>query len=302
MHTVAIGMPVWNGEAFLSEAIESILAQTYGDLELVISDNASTDSTPEICRTYAKYDARVRYIRQEANIGAASNNEVVRCSSGHYFKWAAHDDILAPEFVQECVRALDNDEGLVLCSPATVLINEDGSPVHYSTEHKAMVDSYGHKWPITPEKNRLLMSDDPADRFAGVLLNMLMCLEIFGLMRRSALEKTSLQPSHVGGDKVVLAELSLLGRFHLLEDSLFYRRCHPGQFSMAGSGSYRAMWVSGRKERIFLHQLRLLAGYSRAVFSARLTLEQRYRCLLAVFRRAITRGQPLKRMLFAVVD
>jgi glycosyltransferase involved in cell wall biosynthesis len=303
MRTVAIGMPVWNGEAFLSEAIESILAQTYGDLELVISDNASTDATSEICRTYAKLDTRVRYIRQETNIGAASNhNEVLRRSSGHYFKWAAHDDVLAPEFVRECVRVLDNDEAVVLCSPGTVLINEDGSTVDYSPEYKAMVDSYGHKWPITPEKNGLLMSDDPADRFAAVLLNMFMCLEVFGLMRRSALEKTSLQPSHVGGDKVVLAELSLLGRFHLLEDSLFYRRCHPGQFSMAGSGSYRAMWVSGRRERIFLHQLRLLAGYSRAALSARLTVEQRYRCLLTVFRRAITRGQPLRRLLFAVVD
>ena len=303
MRTVAIGLPVWNGEAFLPEAIESILAQTYGDLELVISDNASTDATSEICRAYAKRDARVRYVRQEVNIGANPNyNEVFRRSCGRYFKWAAHDDVLAPEFIQECVRVLNNDEAVVLCSPATVMVNEDGSPVRYSAEHKAMVDSYGHRWPVTPEKNRLLMSDDPADRFAAVLLNMLMCLEIFGLIRRSALEKTSLQPSHLGADKVVLAELSLLGRFHLLEDSLFYRRCHPGQFSMAGSGSYRAMWVSGRNNHIFWHQLKLLAGYSRAAFSVKLTPEQRYRCLSAVCRRAVTRGQLLKRMFFAVVD
>jgi glycosyltransferase involved in cell wall biosynthesis len=303
MHTVAIGMPVWNGEAFLSEAIESILAQTYGDLELVISDNASTDATPEICHAYAKRDARLRYIRQEANIGAASNHNVVfRRSSGRYFKWAAHDDVLAPNFIQECVRILDSDEGVVLCSPATILINEDGSPARYSVEYNAMVDSYGHKWPVTPENNRLLMSEDAADRFTAVLLKMFMCLEIFGLMRRSALEKTSLEPSYVGGDKVVLAELSLIGRFHLLEDSLFYRRCHPGQFSMARSGSYRAMWFSGRHDRFFLQQLRLLAGYSRAALSDKLTLEQRYRCLAAVCRRAVTRGQPLRRVLFAVID
>ena len=303
MRTVAIGMPVWNGEAFLSEAIESILAQNYGDLELVISDNASTDATAEICRTYAKLDARVCYIRQEANIGAAPNhNEVFRRSSGRYFKWAAHDDVLAPEFVQECVGVLDNHETVVLCSPATVLINEDGSPVRYSLERRAMVDSCGHRWPITPEKNPLLMSDDPADRFTAVLLNMFMCLEIFGLIRRSALEKTSLQPSYVGGDKVVLAELSLIGQFHLLEAPLFYRRCHSGQFSMAGSGSYRAKWFSGRKEHIFWQQLKLLAGYSRAPFSTELRPYQRYRCLSAVCRRAVTRGRPLKRMFVAVVD
>jgi glycosyltransferase involved in cell wall biosynthesis len=303
MRTVAIGMPVWNGEAFLSKAIESILAQTYGDLELVISDNASTDATAEICRTYAKLDARVRYIRQELNIGAAPNyKEVFRRSSARYFKWAAHDDVLAPEFVQECVRVLDNHETVVLCSPATVLINEDGSPVRYSSEHRAMVDSCGHRWPITPEKNPLLMSDDPADRFTAVLLNMFMCLEIFGLIRRSALEKTSLQPSYVGGDKVVLAELSLIGQFHLLEAPLFYRRCHSGQFSLAGSGSYRAKWFSGRKDPLFSQQLKLLAGYSRAPFSADLTPQQRYHCLSAVCRRAITRGRPLKRMFVAVID
>jgi glycosyltransferase involved in cell wall biosynthesis len=303
MRTVAIGMPVWNGEAFLSQAIESILAQTYGDLELVISDNASTDATAEICLTFAKRDARIRYIRQETNLGAAANhNELVRRSSSRYFKWAAHDDVLAPEFIRECVRVLDHDETAVLCAPATVLINEDGSPVRYSAEYRAMIDSYGRNWPVTPERNPLLASNDPADRFAAVLLNMVMCLEIFGLMRRSVLEKTSLQPSHVGGDKVVLAALSLSGRFHLLEDSLFYRRCHPGQFSVARSGSYRAMWFSGKKDPIFSQQLKLLAGYWRAVLSAELTPEQRYRCFSAIFRRAVTRGQPLRRTFFAVVD
>jgi glycosyltransferase involved in cell wall biosynthesis len=303
MSTVAIGMPVWNGEAFLSEAIEAILAQTYGDLELVISDNASTDATAEICHSYAKHDARIRYIRQQTNIGSAPNhNEVFRRSTCRYFKWAAHDDVLAPRFVEECVRILDYDEAVVLCSPATVLINEEGSPLPYSAEHNAMVDSSGHKWPLSPEKNPGLMSEDSADRFAAVLLNMSLCLEIFGLMRRSALAKTSLQASHVGADKVVLAALSLIGRFYLLEETLFYRRCHPGQFSMAQSGSYRAMWVSGRKGRIFWHQLQLLIGYLPLALSAELTLEQRYRCISAVCRRAITREQPLKRLFFAVVD
>jgi glycosyltransferase involved in cell wall biosynthesis len=303
MSTVAIGMPVWNGEAFLSEAIESILAQSYGDLELVISDNASTDGTADICHSFVNRDPRVRYIRQQINIGANPNhNQVFRCSAGRYFKWAAHDDVLAPNFIEECIRVLDKDENVVLCSPATVLINEDGSPLNYSAEHNAMVDSGGHKWPVTPEKNPLMMSDDPADRFAAVLLNMFMCLEIFGLMRRSALEKTSLQPSHVGADKVVLAQLSLIGPFRLLDEPLFYRRCHPGQFSMAGSGSYRAMWVSGRKGRIFWQQLKLLAAYSRAPLSAELGLDQKYRCLVAVCRRAVTRGRLIRRMFLTVVD
>ena len=306
MYEVAIGMPVWNGEAFLSEAIDSILAQTYSDFQLVISDNASTDSTAEICRAYAELDKRIHYIRQARNIGAAHNyKQVFRCSSGRYFKWAAHDDVLGPTFVEECVRVLDADETVVLCSPATVLINGDGSPLRYSSQHKAMVDSGGTKWPITPEKNPRLTSTDPTERFAAVLLDMYMCLEIFGLIRRSALERTSIQPSYVGGDKVLLAELSLIGRFYLLpetRDPLFYRRCHSGQFSNARSGSYRATWFSGKTSHMFSHQFRLLAGYTRAALSAELALEQRCRCVSVIWRRAVTRGKPLKRMFVALVE
>lgn len=303
MREVAIGMPVWNGEAFISEAIESILAQTYGDLDLVISDNASTDSTAEICRAYAKLDKRIHYIRQEKNIGAAGNyNEVFRRSSSRYFKWAAHDDVLASEFIQECVRVLDGDGTVVLCSPATVLINEDGSPLRYSSQRRVMVDSCGTGWPVTPENNLRLASADPAERFAAVLVDMFMCVEIFGLIRRSALERSSLHQPHSGADKVLLAELSLIGRYHLLREPLFYRRCHAGQFSTARSGSYRATWFSGKKSHMFSHQLQLLAGYMRAALSTELTFEQRCRCASAIWRRAVTRGKPLRRMFVAVVE
>jgi glycosyltransferase involved in cell wall biosynthesis len=303
MHQVTIGMPVWNGERFISQAIESLLAQTYDDFELVISDNASTDATADICRAYASRDPRIRYLRQQRNLGANANyNEVFGQSSGRYFKWAAHDDVLAPRFIEECVRVLDQAEDVVLCSPATALINEDGSALSYSSQHDAMIDSYGAKWPITPENNPLLASPDPADRFAAVLLNMVMCVEIFGLMRRSALKRSSLQPSHVGGDKVLLAELSLMGRFHLLRDCLFYRRCHLGQYSRAESGKYRAMWCSGKRGHTLSHQLQLLAGYLRVALSAELTPSQRYRCVSAVWRRAVTRGKPIKRLFYAIVE
>lgn len=289
MRKVVIGMPVWNGERFLPEAIESILAQTYGDLELLISDNASTDATAEICCAYAKRDERISYIRQEKNIGAAPNhNEVFRRSSSQYFKWACHDDVLAPEFIHECVRVLDADEDVVVCCPATVLINEDGSPLRYSPLDKGMVDSYGTVWRV--EKNMPLTSADPADRFAAVLCNMDWCFEIYGLIRRSALERTSRMPSYYGGDKVVLADLSLIGRYHLLETPLFYRRCHPNQSSSPQTTRYRAMWISGRKRQILPPQLRLMGAYVRAASRAKLTPVQRSQCFSAIARRAVTIG------------
>ncbi len=289
MHKVAIGMPVWNGEKFVSEAIESILGQTYGDLELVISDNASTDATAEICRSYANRDTRIRFIRQERNIGAAPNHhEVFRRSSGGYFKWACHDDFLDPEFIEACVRVLDADQTVTVCCPTTVLINEDGSLLHYSPQDDGMVDNYGNVWPVAA--NTQLTSPDPATRFATVLCNVDWCFEIYGLIRRSALERVSVMPSYYGGDKVLLAELSLLGRYHLLGAPSLYRRCHPNQSSAPQTNRYRAIWISGRRGHLVPPQLKLTVAYSRAVVWARLTPAQRVRCFSAIVRRAVTVG------------
>src|SRR5262249_32691019 len=156
---------------------------------------------------------------------AANFNEVFHRASGQYFKWACHDDVLAPEFIHECVRVLDANEAVVVCCPATLLINEDGSPLRYSSQDKGMVDSYGAVWRV--RDNTLLTSADPADRFAAVLFNIDWCFEIYGLIRRLVLERMSPMPSYYGGDKVILAELSLIGRYELLAAPLLFRRCHP---------------------------------------------------------------------------
>ena len=104
--TVSIGMPVYNGVPFLNEALDSILAQTYRDFELVISDNASTDETESICRAYAASDPRIRYYRQQENLGAMPNfNRVCELSRGQYFKWAACDDVCSPTASRAAVGA-----------------------------------------------------------------------------------------------------------------------------------------------------------------------------------------------------
>ncbi|HKJ45099.1 MAG TPA: glycosyltransferase family 2 protein, partial [Balneolales bacterium] len=108
---VSIGMPVYNGENYIERAISSILAQTYKDFELIISDNASTDKTQEICKMFVGRDNRVRYHRNSKNIGAARNyNIVFRLSRGKYFKWAAHDDELAPAFLEDAVNVLEKNK------------------------------------------------------------------------------------------------------------------------------------------------------------------------------------------------
>lgn len=112
---LSIGMPIYNGEAYVSEAIDSLLAQTTGDFELIISDNASTDSTPAICQAYAAQDSRVRYIRQPSNLGASGNFVfVLRAARYEYFMWAACDDVWSPTWTETLLRAFrPGDVGLV---------------------------------------------------------------------------------------------------------------------------------------------------------------------------------------------
>jgi len=113
---VSIGMPVYNGERFISKALDSLLGQTFSDFELIISDNASTDGTAEICRDYERRDSRIRYIRQSKNKGALFNFKFVLSRAvGPYFMWAAVDDIWDRNFLRQCVNCLDSkpDIGIV---------------------------------------------------------------------------------------------------------------------------------------------------------------------------------------------
>lgn len=113
--TVSIGMPVYNGEKYIRDALDSLLGQSYKDFELIISDNASTDSTEKICRQYAWKDARVKYFRQPKNLGAAANFRfVLDQANGAYFMWAACDDKWSPDWLERMREALGNvDVGMV---------------------------------------------------------------------------------------------------------------------------------------------------------------------------------------------
>ena len=125
---LSIGLPVYNGERLLPQAIECLLAQSFGDFEIVIGDNASTDRTQEICQDYVRRDPRIRYVRHEHNLGAVANfNRVFELSAAPLFKWAAHDDLHRETYLEACISLLDAHPDLVLAHSGTAFVDERGN-------------------------------------------------------------------------------------------------------------------------------------------------------------------------------
>ncbi len=209
---VSIGVPVYNGARYLRNALDSILAQTYRDFELVISDNASTDETEAICREYAERDSRVRYYRSPKNRGITWNfREVVQRCRGEVFMWLACDDVLAPEYVERCLQALQRDASVVLCYSACCEINEGG----IKTTHNEVPGRLSH-----PRAHI---------RFRDLIRMSHMCEPIFGLIRSDILKRTSVHGDFPDSDRCVLAELALYGPFQRISEALFFHREHLGR-------------------------------------------------------------------------
>jgi glycosyltransferase involved in cell wall biosynthesis len=277
---VSIGLPVYNGERFLAQAIESMLAQDVGDLELIISDNGSTDATERICRDFARADPRVRYHRSDRNRGAAWNyNRTFGLARGTYFKWAAHDDLCAPTFISTCLQALERQAEASLCYANTIRIDGDGR--EYRREPPTDVASQSR----------------PSDRVRSLLLRPTPCFEVFGVMRRAQLARTGLIGNYTSSDRVLLLELALQGRFVLIEEHLFFSRQHPQRSVQRYKDSReRNAWFdpSLRHTRT-APAWRLLREYAAATGGSRLPAAERIRSLAVLGQWAADHGSRLLR-------
>jgi glycosyltransferase involved in cell wall biosynthesis len=265
---VSIGIPVYNGEKYLQQALESILSQSYTDFELIIADNASTDRTREICLTYARKDPRIRYHRNEENIGAAPNHNLLfHLAKGEYFKWAAYDDRIAPNFLAKCVEVMDKHPDVILCMPHASRIDEHGS---YAGNH---IFIHGADDPVRTKRFRNFALYNRSGNF------------MYGLMRASALSKTSLHGSFASSDLVFLAELALYGTFYVLPETLFHRRSHPAQ-STKGPLSrewMRTLWFdTSLQDRLVLPKWFSLFALFRAIRRAPLRRMEHLRCVVYI--------------------
>lgn len=211
---VSVGMPVYNGENYIAEAIDSVLKQTFHDFELIICDNASTDRTGEICELYAARDPRVRYHRNAKNLGAGPNYD--RCfelSRGRYFKWAAHDDLLAPDFLEKAMFDLEKDPTAVLWATEVVEIGPEGEKKRLIRDELVGCDS-----------------PSPSKRLSAMMTNH-RCTAFFGVFRREALVGTQLHGTFADSDRALLAEISLRGRIIYRMEPLFFNREHPNRYT-----------------------------------------------------------------------
>jgi glycosyltransferase involved in cell wall biosynthesis len=275
---VSVGLPVYNGEKYVAQAIDSVLGQTCADLELIISDNASTDSTQEICQRYAARDPRVRYYRSDTNRGASANyNRVFELARGEYFQWLAHDDLLAPEFAKQCVSALDENPTAVLCFSWVKVIDEHGEQTAAGA-FDLKVDAH-----------------EPHVRFREILLGWHNSLFVFGLIRASALRETKLIQPLAHGDTLLIARLSLMGRFLGIPDYLFMSRNHPEQSNRV----YKAdlprgldlaaytSWYDAQAARNLRHPYwRLMAEFYRTMWGIDLKMLDRLACHISFARLA----------------
>jgi len=209
---VTVGLPVFDAEKYLTQALDSILAQTYSDFDLIISDNASTDRTHEICQAYAAKDKRILYYRNEKNLGVAPNlNRVFELSSTEYFKWAPNDDLITPEFLSRCVEVLDRNPSVVLCYSRAKIIDE----------HSSYIGDYV-PGPDTSSPKRY-------ERFRNLILHPEYAIQQMGLVRSEALKRTGLHQCFPSSDEILLAELALLGEFYEIPERLYVYRLHPEQ-------------------------------------------------------------------------
>ncbi|MCP3892868.1 MAG: glycosyltransferase [Desulfobulbaceae bacterium] len=206
--TVCVGLPVYNGGNFLSQAIESILSQDFENIELIVSDNCSTDITQEICLKYQKMDKRISYHRFEENLGAAINfKNVLGLSSAPYFMWASHDDMREQTFIAKCVEKMESDPSIALVYPRTKVLDANSKFIGIANDH------------VNADQ------DNPIERFRHLIWEIGMCNMLYGLYRINILKKVRTWDETLFVDNLILAEIALLlGKIVQIDDVLFVRR------------------------------------------------------------------------------
>jgi glycosyltransferase involved in cell wall biosynthesis len=276
---LSIGLPVYNGADYLAESLEALLGQTFEDFELILSSNASTDETDDICRTYAAKDARIRFFRQPTNIGAVPNHFfVLEQSTGELFKWASADDLYARDLLARCIQLLDEHPEAILAHSWTAAVDGAGTLIQ------------AHKYPLKTD------SPSPSERLRSMLYGgddlpgAIRADDFYGVIRSDVLRRVKFHDSYYHADQTFVAELALHGRFQQVPEWLYFRRHHPGRAhqAMPTMRTWCANLDPKRANRLRHPAVRLLGeyvwGYYDAVRRAPLTADERRECYREISR------------------
>lgn len=281
---IAVGMPVYNGAKYLALSVEAVLAQTFGDFELIVSDNASTDATEEICRSYANKDSRIRYVRNERNVGASKNyNQLFHLSASPYFRWFNSDDLSSPRLHELCLKALIDHPDASMSYGKTAIIDGEGRCVE---QYEDRLD---------------LRQDSVAERFIRYFRVVGLTNAIYGLMRRSALSRTGLMGNGTfpAADTNLMAELALHGKIVEIPETLFYRRMHEqsSSWDRANQNVQQQFW-RGSDSKFVMPTLKKERALWSAVSAVQASVAEKLRIRAYLLRRIYWARRDISRECF----
>ncbi len=218
-HLLSIGMPVYNGEKYVRQALDSLLTQNFKDFELIISDNASTDHTAEICKRYLEKDNRIKYYRNKVNIGAVANfNNLINYATAPYFMWASHDDMWESSYISKLINIMESDKSISLVFSDFDNIDEDGKQIRVYPKILKLSSSET----IFKRLFKFIMFEE-SDGKANL---------IYGIMRLNRLKEIggfNKTLGEVAADDLSLFSMLFKGNFFIIDELLFHKRiCFKG--------------------------------------------------------------------------
>ena len=245
-HLLNIGMPVYNGEKYVRQAIDSLLTQNFKDFELIISDNASTDHTAEICKRYLEKDNRIKYYRNKVNIGPLVNfNNLINYATAPYFMWASHDDMWEPSYISKLINIMKSDKSIALAFSDFDNIDEDGKQIRVYPKILKLSSSET----IFKRLFKFIMFEE-SDGKANL---------IYGIMRLNRLKEIggfNKTLGEVAADDLFLFSMLFKGNFYIIDELLFHKRRSLGWYER------RSLWENiSRWHTYFLGYHRIVATF-----------------------------------------
>jgi glycosyltransferase involved in cell wall biosynthesis len=278
---LTIGVPVYNGEDYIAEAIRSHLEQDFTDFELIVSDNCSDDSTPEIVKEFVEADSRVTYSRNTENLGGPANfNRLFRLGQGELFRWAAADDRVEPGYLSKVIALMDDDPAVVIGHSDALLIDPESQEMLKMDQGYLGGDGFIEAIRLTPPVgDERFRSTSPHNRIDAVINNNHRNFYIFGIMRRDIMMQTRLHGLFYGGDRTLLVEMAMRGSFRKVPEPLFASRSHAKNSGRNGL-NFEELKQHGAQDMRFASQV--MKGYVNAIRSANVGRADELKCLAIV--------------------